>query len=322
MVGLIFALVYLHVCFPAALGMTGEGYSPARQIRNPMLRAVYNRLQEDQRHQKDRHDYWYSINTTILPEGLCNKVIQFNQDEQTDQFLDTCYEKADWIFTQIGHSLSKSLLSWFMTGTSVNGLLHRGSMFVFSDSQLQQLLQIDDSYRGQSMIDLGAGDGMVTEKMAKYFDTVYTTEVSFAMRWRLQGKGYRLLDIDEWGDGSRKYDLIGCLNLLDRCDKPITILHTIKKSLTPSGQAIVAVVLPFRPYVEQGSADHRPTENIRIEGKTFEEQCKNFIESVFEPAGFVVEKFTKLPYLCEGDMHQSFYMLQDAVFVLKLKEDG
>ncbi|XP_069113889.1 LOW QUALITY PROTEIN: protein-L-histidine N-pros-methyltransferase-like [Argopecten irradians] len=321
MVGLIGVLCILHVCFSAISGMAGDGYPQTRMFRSPMLRAVYNRLQDDQKHQNDRHEYWYSINTTLLPENLCGKVIEFHQDEETDIFLNTCYEKADWIFTQIGHSLSKSLLTWFMTGTSVNGLLQRGSMFVFSDSHLQQLLQIDDSYRGQSMIDLGAGDGMVTDKMAKYFETVYATEVSSIMRWRLQSKGYTLLEIDQWGDGSRKYDLIGCLNLLDRCDKPVTILHTIRKSLTPSGQAIVAVVLPFLPYVEQGSADHKPTENIMIHGRTFEDQCKCFIESVFKPAGFEVVKFSRLPYLCEGDMHQSFYMLQDAVFVLKLKEE-
>ncbi|XP_033754850.1 methyltransferase-like protein 9 [Pecten maximus] len=323
MVRVICFLIFLHACFHVVPGMAaGEGYLQMRQFRSPMLRAVYNRLQEDQKHQNDRHKYWYSINSTLLPESLCEKVIEFHQDEQTNSFLDTCYEKADWIFTQIGHSLSKSLLSWFMTPTSVNGLLQRGSMFVFSDSQLQQLLQIDDSYRGQNMIDLGAGDGMVTEKMAKYFDTVYTTEVSSTMRWRLQSKGYIVLEIDQWGDGSTKYDLIGCLNLLDRCDKPVTILHTIRKSLTPSGRAIVAVVLPFHPYVEQGSTDHKPTENIMIHGNTFEDQCKSFIESVFEPAGFEVEKFSRLPYLCEGDMHQSFYMLQDAVFVLKVKKDG
>ncbi|OWF48006.1 methyltransferase-like protein 9 [Mizuhopecten yessoensis] len=322
MVGLILFLSFLHVCFPLVPGMAEEGFTPARHLRSPMLRAVYNRLQEDQRHQNDQHEYWYAINTTELPEDLCKKAIQFYQDEDTSNFLDNCYEKADWIFTQISHSLSKSLLSWFMTGTSVNGLLQRGSMFVFSDSQLQQLLQIDDSYRGRSMIDLGAGDGLVTDKMAKYFETVYATEVSTPMRWRLQNKGYTVLEIDQWGDGSMKYDLIGCLNLLDRCDKPITILHTIRKSLTPSGRAIVAVVLPFRPYVEQGTTDHKPTENIMIQGKTFEDQCKSFVESVFEPAGFEVEKFSRLPYLCEGDMHQSFYMLQDAVFVLKLKEEG
>lgn len=70
------------------------------------------------------------------------------------------------------------------------------------------------------------------------------------------------------------------------------------------------------------STDHIPTQNLLIQGRTFEEQATSFIKDVFEPSGFVVEKFTRLPYLCEGDLHKSFYVLNDAVFVLKLKDTG
>ena len=47
--------------------------------------------------------------------------------------------------------------------------------------------------------------------------------------------------------------MIACLNLLDRCDKPLTLLSDIKETLHPeTGRLIVAVVLPFRPLVESG----------------------------------------------------------------------
>ena len=60
-----------------------------------------------------------------------------------------------------------------------------------------------------------------------------------------------MIPVDQWDSGEVHYDLIGCLNLLDRCDKPMKILHSIHKSLKPgTGKAIVAVVLPFEPYVE------------------------------------------------------------------------
>lgn len=50
-----------------------------------------------------------------------------------------------------------------------------------------------------------------------------------------------------------KFDVIACLNLLDRCDKPLTLLSDIKETLHPeTGRLIVAVVLPFRPLVESG----------------------------------------------------------------------
>lgn len=39
--------------------------------------------------------------------------------------------------------------------------------------------------------------------------------------------------------------------------------------------------------------------------------------NVFPRAGFEVEAVTRLPYLCEGDMYNDYYVLDDAVFVLK-----
>ena len=39
--------------------------------------------------------------------------------------------------------------------------------------------------------------------------------------------------------------------------------------------------------------------------------------AIFRKAGFVIEAFTRLPYLCEGDMYNDYYVLDDAVFVLK-----
>lgn len=61
----------------------------------------------------------------------------------------------------------------------------------------------------------------------------------------------RLLEIDEWPKTGFQYDIISCLNLLDRCDQPFQLLRDIKKSLVPvTGRLILAVVLPFQPYVE------------------------------------------------------------------------
>ena len=38
---------------------------------------------------------------------------------------------------------------------------------------------------------LGAGDGMITSKMAVYFKEIYVTEVSAPMIWRLDSLGYK-----------------------------------------------------------------------------------------------------------------------------------
>ncbi|XP_064611138.1 protein-L-histidine N-pros-methyltransferase-like [Liolophura sinensis] len=298
--------------------MNQESPRPIGLVRSSVARTIYHRMLEDERHRHDCHDYWYVVEQDKLPADIRDKFIRFHQDTETELFLENCYQKSDWVFTQVLHSILRSVLSWFMSSTSINGYLDRGSMFVFSHSHFQQLLGITDHWKGDNLLDLGAGDGKITQIMGTYFANVYATEASSTMITRLQERGFQVLGIEAWGNGTLQYDLIGCLNLLDRCDKPISILHSIRSSLTPGiGRVIIATVLPFKPYVETGTDDHIPTENIRLEGQSFEEQVTCLVRHVFEPAGFELERFTRLPYLCEGDLQQSFYVLDDAVFVLK-----
>ena len=125
-------------------------------------------------------------------------------------------------------------------------------MFVFSKRQFQQLLNIDETWKTDTLLDTGSGDGRVTAVMENHFTNIYVMEQSPSMRWRLGQKNYHVLEIDEWT--TRTYDVISCLNLLDRCDKPLTLLSDIKNALNPNGgRLIVAVVLPFKPCVESGN---------------------------------------------------------------------
>ncbi len=167
---------------------------------------------------------------------------------------------------------------------------------------------------------------------------------------------YRIFDVSDWDQqlmrpeleaidsNFLKYDAISCLNLLDRCDTPIGLLKQIKTALKPNGLLIVALVLPFKPFVEYNK-DNKPTEDL-LKGLKNETTCYqepvtagasvlrqhnnngkmmnriNFqidflIENIFEPLGFDLLRFTRLPYLCEGNMEQSFYYLHDYVFIFK-----
>ncbi|BFZ19469.1 hypothetical protein BsWGS_22509 [Bradybaena similaris] len=306
-------------------GISRESFSDAepglwsgQNIRNPLARAVYFKMKEDERNKDDKHVYWYRVIVSRFPEDLRAKFIQFHQDEGTDLFLENCLEKSNQIFTQLFYSLARPVLNMFMTQTSINGLLHRGSMFIFSKSQFEQLLGFSPYHKEDSLLDLGAGDGMVTRQMSAYFHTVYATEMSGMMVRRLRSQGFKVLGVSDWQTTGVKYDLVSCLNLLDRCDKPLTLLADIKASLKPgSGRLLVAVVIPFKPYVEFESKTHQPSEFIHVKGSNFEEQIEHFV-SIFQQSGFEVEKFSRLPYLCEGDLRHSFYVLTDAVFILKV----
>ena len=130
--------------------------------------------------------------------------------------------------------------------------------------------------------------------------------------------------------GQHCMDLVMMLNVLDRADKPLTLLKQLKKLMTPrTGRLILAVVLPWCPFVEHGKEQRKPSEKLPmkgglcVEGASFEESVSIMVENVLIPAGFEIVSWTKLPYLCEGDGNKEFYVLDDAVFVLKVKDaDG
>ena len=65
---------------------------------------------------------------------------------------------------------------------------------------------------------------------------------------------FRVLDTWNWAKDTAglHYDLITALNLLDRCDTPKTLLAEIHSKLAPGGYLVVAIVLPFSPFVEVG----------------------------------------------------------------------
>lgn len=187
-------------------------------------------------------------------------------------------------------------------------------MFVYSTEQFKSLLDIDDQQcQLKSLLDIGAGDGTVTKRMASLFEQVYATEMSTIMQWRLANAGYHVLDIENWEN--LKFDVITCLNVLDRCENPLSLLKKIREHLNPTnGRAVIGLVLPFKPYCEYND-NHQPNESIRINGRQPEEQINELISTVFQPLGFHLRKFTRLPYLCEGDMEQSYYFLSDYIFI-------
>lgn len=56
---------------------------------------------------------------------------------------------------------------------------------------------------------------------------------------------------------------------------------------------------------------------LPINGTCFEEQVKSVVDDVLTPAHFEVVSWSRVPYLCEGDLEQSYYWLDDVIFVLK-----
>lgn len=66
-----------------------------------------------------------------------------------------------------------------------------------------------------------------------------------------------------------------------------------------------------------GSKGHSPSQVLDIDGCTFESQVAALMKNVLEPVGYEILRWTRLPYLCEGDLRQAYYWLDDVVFVMR-----
>lgn len=98
------------------------------------------------------------------------------------------------------------------------------------------------------------------------------------------------------------------------------MLGDIHRKLRQSdGLLLLALVFPLCQYVEY-TTDHQPAERLTVEGTTFEHQVTSFVREVLTPAGFEVVRWSKLPYLCEGNVDLTYFWLIDAVFLLRVVE--
>lgn len=126
--------------------------------------------------------------------------------------------------------------------------------------------------------------------------------------------------------GKNCYDLVSMLNVLDRADKPISMLKALKSCIKKDGRILLAVVLPFCPFVESGTKQLEPTEKLNmegglcVEGASFERSVALLNKQLFLPLDLEIEKWSKLPYISEGDQKKEFYVLEDAIFLLRKKK--
>ncbi|CAK0857845.1 unnamed protein product, partial [Prorocentrum cordatum] len=129
--------------------------------------------------------------------------------------------------------------------------------------------------------------------------------------------------LGEHAAGGATFDLVALLNVLDRASRPRTLLRQLVGLLTPvAGRLVLAVVLPFRPGVEDGTAWLDPEEELPIFGASWEDALSQLVVEVLEPMGFRVEAASRVPYVSQGDWHTNYYVLSDALLVLSAPSRG
>uniref|UniRef100_A0A7S1M891 DREV methyltransferase n=1 Tax=Neobodo designis TaxID=312471 RepID=A0A7S1M891_NEODS len=281
----------------------------------------------------------YRIRLKLMSEELQRTFVQSTLDAETAAFI-----RGAKLRRYVTGFISDLLHATCLSRTSANALTFRGGMFVLSSENAERLLAgaaeaaarpARDAADGSSVplrnasvplprfgrwCDIGAGDGGVTAKFAHMCDTVIATEASLPMRWRLLGRGFQ---VTENIDAGAPYDAVSLFNVLDRCDKPWTLLRDMRRWVKPDGTVVMAVVLPWCPFVEDGNKQKRPSEELPMQGGRcgervpFEQCVQTLVDNVVKPAGFQVLRWTRVPYLCEGSASYQYYALDDVVLVMR-----
>ncbi|PAV75572.1 hypothetical protein WR25_08599 [Diploscapter pachys] len=270
----------------------------------------------------DRSEWYRITNESQLTPLLMSTFKASFLDQDTQNFLDYSNGRADSFMLQYFRNVMTAILSIFLSKTSINGFLGFGNMFLFSEGQIRELLNlpVEWTHKGKRVLDLGAGNGMITKNLGEIYEHIYATEMSTTMQYRLKLQGFTLLDAQKWSSENIKFDLICALNLLDRHFDPKLLLGQIHSTALKSNcPVLMAVVLPVKQYVEfhPTKSSNNPDQKINVYGRTFEQHANTLVQNEFIPAGFELIRWTKLPYLCEGDMKENFYLLYDALFLLK-----
>jgi len=255
-------------------------------------------------------DLYYEVDVTALLPRLRDRFVKLSRDGATDAFLARAGRgRHSWWRTQLHR-----LLRQFMSDFDVNGLLDMYPLFVASTEHWRLLL---GPGRVTRLLDVGAGCGDVTHTLLPLAEHVVTTELSRQMAERLRRSGLECheLDLAERDLPGAPFELITCLNVLDRTARPRLLLRRMHARLAPGGRLLIALALPYNPFFFSGNRTPEPLERLACAEQGWESAVNSLVERELEPLGFTVVTVSRTPYLSFGDAHSGLYELDDALLV-------
>ncbi len=265
----------------------------------------------------------YRCDLGALSEPLRGRFLQLGPDAALEAYIERAEASRPGRFVTGCHRLLRSYFSDF----DVNGMLGIYPMHVLSTEQWRFLLEAagtgpHDEPRGR-LLDVGAGSGDVTVQLAPLFERVVTTELSRSMAYRLRRRGFSVhrTDVAVGGVPDGPYDVVSCLNVLDRCASPLSLLGSVRAGLKNGGLLILALVLPYRPFVYEGPSSVDPTERLPLDDLPWEAAVNGLCAQVLAPLALEVVAVSRAPYLSGGDSGRAIYELDDAIVLCRAAGD-
>lgn len=252
-----------------------------------------------------------------LPNDLAARAVDVDDPAATD-FERDCqlYPHGPW---RMG---LRRALGRFLSDYDANGILGTHDMHLLGTEAWDQVFGRAGwrPHPGSCLLDLGAGDGQVTAPLAALFGDVVTTELSPPMARRLRRRGWRCYQVDlahrdlpERGP----FDAVALLNVLDRTDRPLTLLARARNLVRADGCVIVAAPFPLSPHVHVGRMTVDPDEPLSQGHASWELGVAAFVRDAIEPIDLEVRALARVPYLSRGPQNEPVIALDDAVLICK-----
>ena len=258
----------------------------------------------------------YDCDRAALAKPLAAAFVDLREGAEAEHFL-AARESHGGLRTL----LFRYLRAW-MSDYDAYGYLGMYDMHLLSLAQWRTLLELPESPQSRgTFLDVGAGRGDITACLTPYYALSMATELSPPLRRDLPDRGFRVLDRDlcrQALDSDACFDLITCLNVIDRVAYPKTLLSHLRDGLAQEGRLVIAVPLPLRPHVDRGRNTVSQEEPLpRCSDEGFEPQANSLVEKLLLPLGLRVVRMARAPYVCQGDAHRSMYVLDDLLVVCR-----
>lgn len=239
--------------------------------------------------------------------------IELHEDTELEGFISDCREHP--------HTWKKlialSLLSQVVPAYEAHGILGMYPMHLLGSEQWKLL--VPERLRNGRLLDIGAGQGFVTEFARPLFSDVVATETAKSMAVRLRARGFEACTEDITSKPDlflhKSFDVVSILNVLDRCDKPKTLLRNAINFLKDDGVLILSDPLPLNQHIR--SSSRRPAEKLGADAGTWEHCLNDFHTNTVLPAGLTPTLVSRLPYIYKNTKMEPFVALDDFVMVCK-----
>jgi SAM-dependent methyltransferase len=241
-------------------------------------------------------------------------------DAEGEAFLATTLGRSHTRWAYWAHRT----LTLFLSDFDANALLGMYPVFLLSTPGALRLIEAarPGGVGAPSWLDIGAGSGDVTTRLAPLADAMHTSETSRHMARRLRRRGLPCW-LGSVGEGKAgdpllrepPFEVVSLLNVIDRAPRPRSLLAAVVQQLPSRGLLVLSTPLPFAPFYYDGSITREPLEKLKVSSERWEDALGELWRNELEPLGLTLRVVTRLPYLSGGDAQYPAYVLDDVLLI-------